>query len=149
MLCRCLAALTRTVGPRSRGSGSSMSIWQFTQERYVSHTDINIYHTVTLTLPAFPQRLYQCEVANCGRRFKRKSHLSSHMLRHTGVKQFKWVTGSTLLTFGFSSVNNSSFIFFRCDFTDCMKSFFDVRKLKRHVEFVHGDENCCKVRLHI
>lgn len=66
------------------------------------------------------ERLYQCEVANCGRRFKRKSHLSSHMLRHTGVKQFK------------------------CDFTDCMKSFFDVRKLKRHVGFVHGDENCCK-----
>lgn len=33
----------------------------------------------------------QCTAAGCGRRFSRKSHLSRHLLQHTGVKQFKWV----------------------------------------------------------
>ncbi|KAJ0058320.1 hypothetical protein NL108_013195, partial [Boleophthalmus pectinirostris] len=62
-------------------------------------------------------RLYQCAAADCGRRFKRKTHLSRHMLQHKGVKQFK------------------------CKFANCPKSFFNTGKLKRHIRFTHGDKN--------
>ncbi|XP_041825972.1 P43 5S RNA-binding protein [Melanotaenia boesemani] len=57
----------------------------------------------------------QCEVEGCGRRFKRKSHLSRHMLGHAG-KQFQ------------------------CKFVSCTKTFLNAGKLKRHVRYAHGEK---------
>lgn len=58
------------------------------------------------------ERKYVCQI--CSRGFKRQDHLNGHMITHRDKKPYE------------------------CHFTDCAKSYCDMRSLRRHVENHHG-----------
>lgn len=88
-----------------------------------------------------PQRPCQCPVTGCERRFKRKSHLSRHMLQHRGLKKFQWVSDHLTLVSPLHWHLISASDLCRCKFASCSKTFFNADRLKRHVRYAHGEKN--------
>ena len=80
--------------------------------------------------------LYEC--ADCGRKYREKSHLATHTRAHIDIRNFKCNTCGLLFktqTNLFFHMKTHSEVPFTCD--KCNKTFSERKMLKRHMRVVH------------
>jgi uncharacterized Zn-finger protein len=92
----------------------------------------------TRTADELPEKPDSYECADCGRKYKEKSHLATHTRAHIDVRNFK-CTNCGLL---FKTQINLSFhmkthseVPLTCE--QCNKTFLEKKLLKRHIRVVH------------